>query len=302
MPDVPFQTVFDGRPVWQFPDGVMVPVVSGGDDDDFGDETTGLSDAAAAFVESLDDDSPPEAPPADSAPAPATAAPEGAPDGEPRMVPWDEYVALRRENAAHRQRFQPYEQTFANLDPEVSNALLQVAKAYGEDPDEAAAMLLQAFGIDVPGADQPEGLTPESIRAAMREEVAAVLAEQRSEVAQAQALAENREQVKTVARELGVEPGTKAYSRLLRIAKDEFSTDEFGDPVPAEKAIRAAHKSVMDELAEFERATLAKVVEAKGSQGGVRVTGAGEAPSTESEILDLADSKAALKDWLQSAW
>ena len=301
MPDTPIRTVLDGRPVWLV-DGFVLPVISGGDDDG---DPGGLGDASAAFAAALDD-----APPAgsdDGAGAPPPPAADGAPagdagGGEPRMVPWDEYVSLRRENATYRQRYQPYEQTFGSLDPEMSEALLGIAQKYGEDPEEAAALLLAAFGIDVPSHDAPPSqLTEEALREAMRSEMESYFQQMTQQVEQQRTLAANRENIKAVAKSLGVEPDTKEYRRLLSLARDEFSVDEFGDPVPAEQAIRAAHESITADLTAYEQQIRASFIEGVGDRGGVKVVGAGEATSGEKEITTLEDSKRALRAWAETA-
>lgn len=298
MPDTPIRTVLDGRPVWLV-DGFVLPVISGGDDDG---DPGGLGEASSAFSAALDD---PADPPAGDPSAPAAGAaapPPAAADGEPRMVPWDEYVNLRRENASYRQRFQPYEQTFGSLDPEVSEALLGIAQKYGEDPDEAAAMLLAAFGIDVPGEETPPAqLTEEALREAMRSEMESYFQQMTQQAEAQRTLAANRENIKGVAKSLGVEPDTKEYRRLLSLARDEFSVDEFGDPVPAEQAIRAAHESITADLSAYEQQIRSSFIEGVGDRGGVKVVGAGEATSGEKEITNLEDSKRALRAWAETA-
>lgn len=302
MPDTPIRTVLDGRPVWLV-DGFVLPVISGGDDDGDLSDPGGLGEASSAFSAALDD-----APAGDDgagAPPPppgADGAPTGDAGGEPRMVPWDEYVSLRRENATYRQRFQPYEQTFGSLDPEVSEALLGIAQKYGEDPEEAAALLLAAFGIDVPADEAPPTqLTEEALREAMRSEMESYFQQMTRQAEEQRTLAANRESIKSVAKSLGVEPDTKEYRRLLSLARDEFATDEFGDPVPAEQAIRAAHESIMAELSAYEQQVRASFIEGVGDRGGVKVVGAGEATSGEKEITTLEDSKRALRAWAETA-
>jgi hypothetical protein len=53
-----------------------------------------------------------------------------------------------------------------------------------------------------------------------------------------------RVNVRGVAQELGVTPGTPEYLRLLEAAHNEFSIDEFGKKRPPLDAIRAAHESL----------------------------------------------------------
>ena len=282
-------------------DGIAVPLIRGGSDEGDlggGEEPGSFSDAldAVGGAPDLGGD------PADGGDGLPPAA-QG--DGTQReSVPWDEYVGLRRENASYRQRFQPFEQTFGALPEETATAFLELAKLYAEDPDRAAIELARSFGIDVDGGGdtgfegEPQGMTPEQVREAMREEMASFFQQQRSDAQREQELAGHREQIRDTAKGLGYEPDSAAYKRLLTVARDEFSTNEFGDPVPAAKAVELAAQHIARELETFEREAIKKYLAGKDGAGGVSVTTTGDAPSGERPISDLDDSRRALAEFL----
>lgn len=290
MPEnTPIRTMLDDRPVWRWPDGTTVPVVSGADDD--------LGDPSAAFAAALDDDGDP----GEGAPVASADDPEPTGDPEPRMVPWDDHVKLRSENADYRKRFQPYEKAFGALDPEAANAFLELASVYAKDPAAATAALAEAFGFDLDGeagGGQPQFLTREDFRAEME----AFHRQQQQQAQETQAIEAGRDEIRKVAKDCGFEPGTKDYKRLLAIAQSEFATDDFGDQRSPTEAVRLAAESLTGELAEFQRRVVSEYLEGKAKGGGVATTGsAGEAPSTEEPITNLETASRAFKEFLTSA-
>jgi hypothetical protein len=281
MPDsLIIRVLIDGRPHWQWGDGTLLPVVSGGD----GDEPP--MNAAAAFSEALEqsagDEGPSAQPPGDEQPTDA-----------PRMVPWDEHVRLRRENATYRQRWQPYEEAFDGLEDDVRGAFLELARMYREDPEQAAARLLEAFGLAPPTAGEdgpPQYLTRDDFRA----EMDAFWAEQQRRQREQEVVEGARETLRNTAKELGFEPGTRQYRQLLSLAADEFATDELGNPREPAEMIRLAADEIHRGLAEFEKKSIARYLEGK-SQPGVTPVGVGEPGSPEKVPTTLEEASRAFK-------
>lgn len=293
MPDTPTRITFDGRDSWLFPDGTTVPVVSGADDDGAPDvgELGGASplEATLAAIDAGEaGDGAPEVGAGSAATGASTAV--GGEGDAPRTVAWDEHVALRRENAGYRQKYQPFEQAFGSLDPEVSGALLEVAKMYASDPEAAAARLAEALGVEMP-AGEPGPVTEESVRAAVQNELGSFFEQQQQSALQQRQLSEARESIKETARGLGYEPGSKPYNRLLMIARDEFATDEFGDPRAPVDAVKLAASAIAEDFDAMKKATVAEYLKGKDEGGGISAVGSGDAPTTETPIKDLADSR-----------
>lgn len=184
-----------------------------------------------------DDISTPEGPGAGAAEAPAAPAPDapaqpvpeqGAAELDIASLPEQaqEYIKeLREEAKGYRKTYEPFKKAFQHYNESEQQYLLNMVDVLGTDQDAGAQAMLtlsqQLLGIEQAGeaaAVDPEvqqaaedmNLTPEAIRQIIREEQQA----DRQKVEEDALIAE----VEAEAREIGLEPGSEDYYKVLNVA------------------------------------------------------------------------------------
>ncbi len=284
---------------------ILAHGVSGGSDDD-GDAPA--DDAAP-------DPSGAPAPPGES-PPPASSGDAGAESpqiGDTRPAPeqptetlegWKQHaIGLRQENQRYRERWQPIERAFSNLDDDVREGLLEVAGLLHEDPLQAQVALMRASGLtdqairfvlEQTGAlggqaapqaasQQPQYLTPDAL-----EEFREQLLEEFSEE---QELSGYVSQVQEEAKSLGFDPGTPGYDQLLRLVQASIEANREDPAVPV-LTLEQAAQQLLDPLEQYRRQAIDEYLNSK-RPGASPTTGRGTAPADAKPITTLEEAQAA---------
>lgn len=187
------------------------------------------------------------------------------PDG---YYPREEVEKLRRENQAYRERYQPFERTFGEMDEEAREAYLQLARMHNDDDPNTRKQLADTLGFALPPDESPVYLTQQDLDAR--------LAEREQQTAQTQAM----EGIYLRAENLGYRRDTREMVSLLW----ELNQMETPDIEAADKIIKADRQKTIDDF-------MKKKTEQAETIGMLETPGVAGRP--DMEIKSLADSRKA---------
>jgi len=142
-----------------------------------------------------------------------------------------EEVAYWRERA---EQYEPMRAALEGLEEDQAEAFARLMEITASDPRRARAELARSFGLDVPGLDEP--FTLDDVAQLIDEEIEAreASAAYRREVAAA------TDSIQATARDVGVDPESEDYARLLFDARWLLAVGEAANPRDAIRQVAAA--------------------------------------------------------------
>lgn len=201
-----------------------------------------------------------------------------------------EYKALQAEARTNREKAQQYERLYGQNSE--LRQFHEAAQAYADgDIDTTQSWLLSnaaaVLGVTTdqlvekftePDDDDDKPLTKREWKELQKAQIEA----QRAELQQEQTY-----EVIAYARELGYEPGTRPYRRLLDLAMAETGNDLD----KAHEIMQSEPQGVIDDYLKTQR---------EKAKGGLRPQPLAKVPGTDREITSWGDAETAAKEFLQS--